>query len=88
MTASLDEINKNFEEMGGQQDPGLKEKITNSQNLLKKSKELLQSVSEINNDKGVIGSQLGKIIDAFSEKIPYPAEDLTPSGSQDIKCRQ
>lgn len=82
MRTNLDQIENNLEISDSQKDPAkLQERIKNSRDLLKQSRELLNSALSINNDTGIIGSQMSKIIDAFSDKTPYPAEDLTQAPS-------
>ena len=79
---NLDEIGKNLEEMGKQKSPTqVREKIQDSKGLLEKSKNILGEISKINQDAGIIGSQIGKIINAFSDKTPYPADHLQNSAA-------
>lgn len=74
---NLGEIGKILEEMSKQKNPAkTQEKIQDSKSLLEKSKNLLGEISKINQNTGIIGSQIGKIIDAFSDKTPYPADHL------------
>jgi len=73
----LDEIDKSLQEAAKQkQADKILEKINNSQNLLKNTKSLLGEISKININTGVIGSQIRKIIDALSDKTPFPADHL------------
>lgn len=77
---NLDEIDKSLEEATEQKGSGrILEKINNSRNLLENSKNLLSEISKINGDTGIIGSQIGKIINAFSDQTPYPADHLQSS---------
>lgn len=77
LKANLDEIDKSLG--GATEQKGvnkIQETINNSKNLLKNSKDLLSEISKINGDTGVIGSQIGKIINALSDQTPYPADHL------------
>lgn len=83
LETNLDEINKNLGEATEQKGTDkIREKINNSKNLLENSKDLLSEISKINGGTGFVGSQIGKIINAFSDKTPYPADHLqTPQTS-------
>ncbi len=77
LQANLDEIDKSLDEAAKQKGAGkIQEKISNSKGLLEKSRNLLGEISKINQDTGVIGSQIGKIIDALSDQTPYPADHI------------
>lgn len=55
----------------------LEAKIAKSKTLLKQSGELLGNISDLNNkNSGIIRQQIGRIIDAFTDKTPYPADHL------------
>jgi DNA repair exonuclease SbcCD ATPase subunit len=90
LKANLDEVEKSLEETAQQKGSDkIREKISNSKNLLEKSKNLLGEISKINQDTGIIGSQIGKIIDAFSDQTPYPADHLgsnTPPPAPACSC--
>lgn len=83
LEVNLDEIDKSLGEATEQKEADkIREKINNSKNLLKNSKDLLSDISKINGNTGLIGSQIGKIINAFSDQTPYPADHLqTPQTS-------
>lgn len=90
LEVNLGEISKSFEEMSKQKNPAkTQEKIQDGTSLLEKSKNLLGEISKINQGTGIIGSQIGKIIDALSDKTPYPADHLesaTRSPSPIFSC--
>ena len=72
LTASLDELDKNLD--GG-----------NSKNLLNKSRGILQNITDLNQkNSGIIKQQMGKIIDAFIDRTPYPADHLSKEVRIDI----
>ena len=52
--------------------------------LLEKSKNLVDQISSANNkNSGIVRQQVSKIIDAFLDKTPYPADHLNvPAASQ------
>ncbi len=53
------------------------DKSTNSDELISKSKSLVDEIAAINqNNSGIIKQQVGKIINAFLDKTPYPADHL------------
>ena len=82
LETNLDEIDKSLEEATEQKGSGkILEKINSSRNLLENSKNLLSEISKINGDTGMIGSQIGKIINAFSDQTPYPADHLQSSAT-------
>ncbi len=69
MKTNLDELSKNTS------DPQAK-------SLLSKSQDLLQNITDINqNNSGIIRQSVSKIIDALIDRTPYPAENLTTSES-------
>lgn len=77
LKVNLDELSKNLDEAGAQKDPTkIRNGIESSQGLLKKSQNLAEEILKINNNTGIIGSQIGKIINAFSDQTPYPADHL------------
>jgi len=85
LKVNLDEIDKSLQEATKQkQADKILEKINNSQNLLKNSKDLLGEISKINSNTGVIGSQIGKIIDALSDKTPFPADHLKTAAESSL----
>jgi dynactin complex subunit len=93
LKANLDELGKSLDETGEQKNPAsIKDGIRGSKKLLGESRALVEKISEINSKTGIIGSQIGKIIDAFLDKTPYPADHLetgnqiTPSPA--ISCPQ
>jgi len=80
LKTNLDEIDKSLGEATKQKGSDkIQEKINNSKSLLENSKNLLSEISKINGDTGVIGSQIGKIINALSDQTPYPADHLQSS---------
>jgi hypothetical protein len=82
LKANLDEIDKSLGEVTEQKGTDkIREKINNSKNLLENSKNLLSEISKINGDAGMIGSQIGKIINALSNQTPYPADHLQSSAA-------
>ncbi len=77
LKTNLDEIDKGLKEAAEQKGTDkIREKINNSKGLLEDSKNLLGEISKINGGTGIISSQIGKIINAFSDKTPYPADHL------------
>src|SRR3989344_8929378 len=65
LTASLDELDNN---LGNGE----------NKNLLDKSRGILQNITDLNQkNSGIIKQQIGKIIDAFIDRTPYPADHLT-----------
>lgn len=65
MKTNLDELNKTTS------DPKAK-------NLISKSQDLLQNITDINqNNSGIIKQGVSKIIDALIDHTPYPADHLT-----------
>ncbi len=77
LKTNLDEIDKSIEETANQKGlDKIQEKIDNSKSLLENSKNILSEISKINGDTGMIGSQIGKIINVFSDRTPYPADHL------------
>ncbi len=77
LKANLNELSKSLDEVGKQKSPAdTRSGIKNSQSILGESQNLLEKISNINGDAGIIGSQIGRIINAFSDKTPYPADHL------------
>ncbi len=82
----LAELESNLGQLGGEIDKmrppsknskDLEAKIAKSKTLLKQSGELLGNISDLNNkNSGIIRQQIGRIIDAFTDKTPYPADHL------------
>lgn len=75
---NLDEINNTISALDNTKKPNeLETKIKNSKALLEKSKKLLNDIATLNQkNSGVIRSQISKLIDAVSDKTPYPADHL------------
>ena len=64
LTASLDELDNNLGD-------------GENKNLLDKSREILQNITDLNQkNSGIIKQQVGKIIDALIDRTPYPADHL------------
>lgn len=77
LKANLDELSQNLDEAGNQKSPAdVKNGVKKSQSLLGKSQNLIEEISKINSGTGMIGSQIGRIINAFSDRTPYPADHL------------
>jgi hypothetical protein len=77
LKANLDKLGQSLDEAGKQKSfVDVKSGIKKSQSILGESQDLIEKISEINGDAGLIGSQIGKIINAFSDKTPYPADHL------------
>ncbi len=83
LKANLNELSKSLDEVGKQKSlADTRSGIKNSQSILGESQSLIEKISKTNGDAGVIGSQIGKIINAFSDQTPYPADHLqTPQTS-------
>ncbi len=80
LKANLNELSKSLDEVGKQKSlADTRSGIKNSQSILGESRGLIEKISKINADTGVIGSQIGKIINAFSDQTPYPADHLQSS---------
>ncbi len=80
LKANLDELGQNLDEAGKQKSSAdIKSGIKNSQSLLGKSRSIMEELSKTNDGTGIISSQIGKIINAFSDKTPYPADHLQTS---------
>ena len=91
LRVNLDEIDKSLNEAAQQKETEkIQEKISDGKDLLEKSKNLLGEVSKTNQDTGVIGSQVGKIINAISGDTSKPADYLqTPraqTGTSSAPC--
>ncbi len=85
LKTNLNEIDKSLEETANQKGlDKIQEKINNSKSLLENSKNILSEISKINGDTGMIGSQIGKIINVFSDQTPYPADHLQSSATSPI----
>ncbi len=77
LKVNLDELSKNLDEAEKQKSSAdVKSGIKNGQSLLGKSQGLMEEILKINGETGIIGSQIGKIINAFSDQTPYPADHL------------
>lgn len=80
LKVNLDELSKNLDEAEKQKSSAdVKSGIKNGQSLLGKSQGLMEEILKINGETGIIGSQIGKIINAFSDQTPYPADHLQSS---------
>jgi len=88
LKSNLDEIDNSLREASKEDSADkIQEKIKSSVNLLGESKNLLGEISKINQDTGIIGSQVGKIINAISDQTPYPADHLeTPLPAPACSC--
>jgi len=82
LTENLEEISQSFSALDPT-DPDYETKIEDSKNLLKKSKELLQGISDAKQNTGVVRSQIGKIIDTLIDKTPFPADHIQGNASND-----
>ena len=77
LTANLDELDNSFNSHGGTDSK-------KNADLIAKSKNLVSEIADANQkNSGIIKQQVGKIIDAFLDKTPYPADHLkiSPSSS-------
>lgn len=68
-------------ELGGtlnELESNINQKINTKGNgdLITKAKGLLNQVAQANQDSGIVGSTLGKIIDSLIDKAPFPADHL------------
>lgn len=83
LKANLNELSKSLDEVEKQKSlADTRSGIKNSQSILGESQGLIEKILKINGDAGIIGSQIGKIINAFSDRTPYPADHLqTPQTS-------
>lgn len=81
LTSSLDDLNNLIDGAASSKNPrDLDEKIKKSQELLRESKSLVSEISLTNNkNSGIVKQQIGKIVDAFLDKTPYPADHLSPA---------
>ena len=70
LTANLDELDNSFSSSGGTDSK-------KNADLIAKSKNLVSGIADANQkNSGIIKQQVGKIIDAFLDKTPYPADHL------------
>lgn len=70
LKANLDELDNALSSSDG----GSK----NGSDLVSKSKKLVDEIASSNNkNSGIIRQQIGKIIDVFLDKTPYPADHLS-----------
>ena len=77
LKANLNELSKSLDEAGKQKSlADTKSGVKNSQSILGESQSLIEEIAKINGGTGIISSQIGKIINAFSDKTPYPADHL------------
>ncbi len=77
LTSNLDELSSSVDGLADSSDnPDFQNKVAGSKDLIQKSKELLNTLVETKQSSGVIRSQIGKIIDAFIDKTPFPADHL------------
>jgi len=85
LSANLDEIEKKLEEAGREkEEAAAREKIKSSAALLEKSKGIMAEISKINEGAGIIGSRVGKVIDALFGGTPYPADHLRTASEPPI----
>ncbi len=81
LRANLDELSGNLNAMEGSKKPeDIKSGIQKNKDLLAKAKTLIQETAALNSSGVAVMSQIGRIINFFSDQTPYPAENLTPSG--------
>lgn len=70
LKANLDELENSFNSSGGSSSK-------ESGDLIARSKNLVDEITATNQkNSGIIKQQVGKIIDAFLDKTPYPADHL------------
>lgn len=76
----LGELKTNLDQIDGllsAEDGAGDQQILKSRELLGQSEELLNSLVQLNQDNsGILKQQVGKIIDAFTDRTPYPADHL------------
>lgn len=78
LKVNLDELGDNIGDPNGLKDAATRAKLQKSKELLEKSKNLLNNLAETNQkNSGIIKQQIGKIIDAFTDRTPYPADHLS-----------
>lgn len=79
LRANLDELSGNLNAMEGSKKPeDIKSGIQKNKDLVAKARALIQEATALNDSGGVIKSQIGRIINFFSNQTPYPADHLTP----------
>src|SRR3989344_1210693 len=70
LKTNLDELDKSLSSSGSEAD-------AKNGELVSKSKKIVDEIAAANQkNSGIIKQQVGKIIDAFLDKTPYPADHL------------
>lgn len=82
---TLDELESNINQTVEVKSPTeVKNKIRASKDILARSKELLKEASNVNDqNSGIISSTLGRIVDSFVDRAPFPADHLKIDGVTD-----
>jgi hypothetical protein len=87
LKTNLDELSGNLDAMEGSKKPDdIKAGIQKNKDLAAKAKVLIQEAATLNDSSGIIKSQIGRIINFFSDSTPYPADHLTPSSQPVPSC--
>lgn len=83
MKINLDQLESGLDDLPKSPNPAdLKTKIKTSKDLLAKSRELLNGISAVNqSNSGLLKQGLTKIIDSFIDKMPFPADHLSPTSN-------
>ena len=74
---NLDELDRTLAEaVKAGNSAGAKNAISKGAELLSSTKSLLNEVRQTNNDTGILSSAIGKIVDLFNDKTPFPADHI------------